>query len=101
MDTDISHAEDLSERRFRTLFFVLRLGGVPCNMKNISIINDIYNGVAVVCICVTYFSVIMDTIVSRHNLGETMNSVRLAYAFGLTVWMSFSARFVSSKSIVM
>jgi uncharacterized membrane protein len=101
MDTDVSHAKDLSERRFRTLFFVLRLGGVPCNMKNISIIHAIYNGVAVVCICVTYFSVIMDTIVSRQNLEETMNNVRVAYAFGIIVWMYFSARYVSCKAIVM
>jgi hypothetical protein len=59
MDTDASHAKDLSERRFRSLFFVMRLGGVPCNMKNISTVHAIYNGVIAVCFCITYFSLIM------------------------------------------
>jgi hypothetical protein len=101
MDTDISQAKDLSERRFHILFFVMRLGGVPCNMKNISTVHAIYNGVIVACFCVTYFSVIMDTIVSRQNLEETMNNVRVGYTFGLITWIYFSVRYVSSQTIVM
>jgi hypothetical protein len=101
MDTDISHAKDLSERRFRTLFFVLRLGGVPFNMKNVSIVHAIYNGVLVVCFCVTYFSVIMGFTVRNQNLEETMNNVRTVYGFGLVTWMYFSVRYVSSQTIVM
>jgi hypothetical protein len=101
MDTDISHAKDLAERRFRTVIFITRLGGVPCNMKNISKVHAIYNGVVAVCFCVTYFSIIMDTIVSRQNLEETMNNVRVAYGFGLITWMYLSVRYVSSQTIVM
>jgi hypothetical protein len=92
MDTDISHAKDLSERRFRTLFFVMRLGAVPCNMKNISTVHTTYNVVIVMCFCVTYFSLIMGFIFTRQNLKETMNNVRLAYVFGLITWMYLSVR---------
>jgi hypothetical protein len=92
MDTDISQARDMSERRFRTLFFLMRLGGVPFNMKNISTVHAIYNGVVVLCMYVTFFSVIMDTIVSRQNLEETMNNVRVVYGFGVITWMYSSVR---------
>jgi hypothetical protein len=101
MDTDTSHAKDLSERRFRTLFFVMRLAGIPFNMKTISIIHVTYNGVVVMCFCVTYFSVIMETVISRQNLRETMNNVRAAYAFGLITWTYFSVRYIISQSIIM
>jgi len=55
MDTDISHAKDLSERRFRSQFFLLRLGGVPFNMEKISIVHAIHNGVIVMWFCITFF----------------------------------------------
>jgi hypothetical protein len=101
MDTDISHAKDLAERRFRTLFFVMRLGGVPCNMKNISTVHAIYNRVIGVCFCVTYFSLIIGFIVTRQTLEETMNNVRAAYVFGIITWIYLSVRYVISQSIVM
>jgi hypothetical protein len=101
MEADISHTKDLSERRFRTLFFVMRLGGVPCNTKNISTVHATYNGVIVTCFCVTYFSVIMGFIVTRESLEETMNNVRVAYIFGTITWMYLSVRYVSSHPIVM
>jgi hypothetical protein len=101
MDTDISHVKDLSERRFRILFFAMRLGGVPFHMKNISTLHATYNVVTVVCFCVTYFSVIMGITVMSQNLEETMNNVRLAYVFIFITWMYFSVRYVSSQTIVM
>jgi hypothetical protein len=101
MDIDISHAKVLSERRFRTLFFVMRLGGVPFNMKNISTVHAIYNGAILMCFCVTYFSVIMGFIVTRHNLEETMNNVRLVYGLGIVTWTYLIVRYVSSQYIVM
>jgi hypothetical protein len=101
MDTDVSHAKDLAERRFRTLFFVMRLGGVPCNMKNVSIVHAIYNVVTVVCYCVTYFFIVMEFTVTTQSLEETMNNFRAAYAFGLVSWTYLSVRYVRSQSILM
>jgi len=101
MDTDTTYSKDLSERRFRTLFFVLRLAAVPCNMKNISIAHVTYNVVVVVCYCLTFFSVTMDIIVNRQYLEETMNNVRAAYILAFSIWTHFSVRYVSSQSIVM
>jgi hypothetical protein len=93
---DTAPANNLNESRFKTLLFVLRLGGIPLNIKSVSAVNTLYNATIILCYYVTMMCLYMDTFVHRHHLVQAMKKLRVIMGMQGCVWMHFSLRYVTS-----
>jgi len=79
--------QGLSEIRLDTMVFLLRVGGVPCKMKNVSTIYVIYMITVTICAATTYLGIFIDVFVHRDDLGRAMTSLRALISFMSIVWI--------------
>jgi hypothetical protein len=84
---------NLTERRFKTLLYYLRLVGIPLNKKSASAVNIVYNGFVIVCFYITIVSIYTDSYVHRHELGYVMKKIRVLLGMNLVTWLHFSFRY--------
>jgi hypothetical protein len=88
-----SHKGNRTERRFGTLLFVIRMGGIAVNMKTQPTSHFVYNVYLVLCYYVTYLSVFMDYLQKTDDLEESMKNVRMMFAMGFVSWIHLSFRY--------
>jgi hypothetical protein len=91
-NTEVLHCGNLHERRFKTILFIFRLGGVPIKLKSVSRVNRVYNATMIACFYITLVSVFMDTFVHRHQLEYTMKRSRALLGLMLVSWVHLSSR---------
>jgi hypothetical protein len=84
---------DLTERRFKTFLYYLRLGGIPLNIRSPSAVHTVYNGVIIVCFYITTISIYTDSYVHRHELEYVMRKIRVLLGMNLVTWLHFSFRY--------
>jgi hypothetical protein len=89
---NVSGCNNLHESRFKALFFIFRLGGLPIKLKSVSRINTIYSATIIMCYYITSVSLSMDTFVHRGHLVYAMKKLRVLIAFIIAVWMHISFR---------
>jgi hypothetical protein len=77
---------------FKVPLFLVRLGGVPVGMRNASKFNSLYNEILAVCYYSTYLSVIMDYVVKRDDMVESMKNVRMIFGMAVIGWMHLYLR---------
>jgi hypothetical protein len=92
MDADESHEHGLTDRRFGTLLFMLRMGGIAINMRPQARAHVVYNVYAVSSFYITFCSVFMDYLHKKDNLEESMKNVRILFGMALVSWIHFSFR---------
>jgi hypothetical protein len=92
---DTAGANNLNESRFKTLLLVLRLGGIPLNIKSVSTVNTMYNWTIILCYYITMMCLYMDTFVHRHHLVQAMKKLRVIMGMQGCVWIHFSLRYVT------
>ena len=95
MKSYISCDNQLHQRRFMLSLYILRMGGISVNMKSSSKCNIMYSVVCVVCLLITFFCVMMDTITHRHDLVHAMQKLRIILAMSLVIWIHLSLRYVT------
>jgi hypothetical protein len=83
---------NLTERRFKTFLYYLRLVGIPLNITSPSAANTVYNGVIIVCFYITTISIYMDSYVHRHELDYVMRKIRVLLGMNLVTWIHLSIR---------
>jgi energy-converting hydrogenase Eha subunit F len=83
---------NLHESRFKILFFIFRLAGLPIKLKPVSRIQTVYSATIIVCNYVTTVSVFMDTFVQTRNLEDVMKKLRLLIGFIYFAWLHLSFR---------
>jgi hypothetical protein len=89
---DTTSRNNLSERRFETLLFLIRFAGIPVNVKSVSVVKAVYNlTVTVFCYTITVF-LHMDTFVRRHQLVDVMNKIRALLVIYCIMWAHISLR---------
>jgi hypothetical protein len=91
-NVDTARTNERSESRFKTLLFVLRLGGIPLNMKSVSAVNTVYSATIIACYYSTMLCLYMDTFAHRHHLVQAMKKLRVIMGMQGCVWMHFSLR---------
>jgi hypothetical protein len=91
---EVSCDKKLSNSRFKTLLYFLRVGGIPLQNKSLTKINSLYKAVCVVCYYSSFACAFMDTFVHRYDLMEAMKKIRVFFAMSLVAWMHFSLRYV-------
>jgi hypothetical protein len=92
MESKESEVKGLSEGRFSSIIFSLRLAGIPFKMKRISIIYAIYMITVNFCACCTVLGMFVDVYVHRDDLGHVMTNIRVLFPMVDVVWIYFSCR---------
>lgn len=93
MDVDESHKDDLRKRRFGTLLFMFRIGGIAVDLNPQPRAHTMYNVYLVLSYYLTFLSVFMDYLQKRDNLKESMKNVRLLFAMGYISCIHFILRY--------
>jgi hypothetical protein len=83
---------DVTEGRFSILYMLLRIGGVPINMKNPSILTAVYNVLVTLHGYALYLAFCMDVIVYRDDLKRFMTSFRSLSSASIVVWLLLNLR---------
>jgi hypothetical protein len=93
VNADTSCDIKLSERRFKTLLSLLRVGGMPINMKSVSTVRTAYNVFITFCYYYTTLCVSVDTFVHRHHLVQAMKKFRVLMGMLVSTWIHLSLRY--------
>jgi hypothetical protein len=86
----------LLDSRFSSIIFLLRLAGIPLNMKKISIIYAIYMITAIFCTCTTVLGMFVDVCLQRDDLGHVMKNIRMLIPTANNWWIYAYARYVKT-----
>jgi len=76
----------LSGSRFGSTI-LLRIAGIPFQMKKISTIYAIYMRTVIICTSTTYLGMFGDVYVHRDDLGRAMTTVRALIPFTNIMWI--------------
>jgi len=87
MKTEKTKLKGLSEVRFRSTIFLLRMAGVPFQMKKVSTIYIIYMVTVIVCCFSTILGMFVDVYVHWDELGRAMTSIRALFPFTNVMWI--------------
>jgi len=82
----------LSERRFGSIIFILRMVGIPCKMKKLSTIYALYMITVIICATTTYLGMCADVYVHCEDLGRTMTTMRALFPFTNFMWIFSNCR---------
>jgi len=92
MDNEVPKLKELSNSRFGSIIFLLRLAGIPLNMKNMSTLYAIYMVTVIFCTCTTFVGMFADVYIHRDDLGHVMTNFRALIGFTNSLWMLFYCR---------
>jgi hypothetical protein len=92
MDNELLKVKKLSNSRFESIIFLLRLAGIPFKMKKTSTIYDIYTITAISCTCTTFVGMIIDVYIHRDDLGHFMTNIRNSIGFTNSILLFFYCR---------
>jgi len=100
MESDGTKMKSPSERRFGSIIFLLRLAGIPFQMKKISTIYAIYMTTLIFCGFTTYIGLLFDGYVHLDDLERTMTSMRMLIPFTNIMWLYTYCRYVRTLTII-
>jgi hypothetical protein len=92
MDNEVSEVKGLSNSRFDSIIFLLRLAGIPFKMKKMSTLYVIYMITVISCTCTTCVGMFVDVYIHRQDLGHVMKNIRVSIGFTNVLWMLFYCR---------
>ena len=92
MDNEVPKVKRLSNSRFGAIIFLLRLTGIPFQMKKLSTLYAIYMITVISCSCTTFVGMFVDVYVHRDDLGHVMTNIRASIGFTNVLWVFFYCR---------
>jgi hypothetical protein len=92
MHYEVPKVKGLSNSRFDSIIFLLRLAGIPFKMKNMSTLYAIYMITAISCTCTTFVGMFVDVYIHRDDLGHVMTNIRVSITITNAVWMYLYCR---------
>jgi hypothetical protein len=92
MDNEVTQVKGLSNSRFGSTIFLLRLAGISFKMKKMSTLYAIYMITAISCTCTTFVGMYVDVYIHRDELRHVMTNIRVSVAFTNVIWMVFYCR---------
>jgi len=92
MDNEFPKVKGLSNSRFASIIFLLRLTGIPFQMKKMSTLYAIYMITVISCFCTTFAGMFVDVYIHRDDLGHVMTNIRVSIGFTNALWMFFYCR---------
>jgi len=92
MDNVVTKVKRLSNSRFGLNIFLLRLAGIPFQIKKMSTLYAIYMIIAISCTCTTFVGMFVDVYLHRDDLGHVMTNIRASIGFTNVLWVFFYCR---------
>jgi hypothetical protein len=92
MDNNVPKVKGLSNTRFGSIIFLLRLAGIPFKMKKMSTVYAIYMKTVISCTCTTFVGMFVDMYIHRDDLGHVMTNTRTSIGFTNVLLMVFYCR---------
>jgi hypothetical protein len=92
MDNELPEVKELSNSRFGSIIFLLRLAGIPFKIKKMSTIYAIYMITVISCTCTTFVGMFVDVYIHRDDLGHAMTNIRASIGFTNVLWIFLYCR---------
>ena len=92
METEETKVKGLSEDRFSSIIFLLRIAGIPFKMKEMSTVYIIYMVTVIIGTCSIFLGLFVDVYIHRDNLGHVMTTIRVLTGMTNILWIYFSCR---------
>ena len=92
MNNEVPKVKGLSNSRYGSIIFLLRLAGIPFKMKKISTLYTVYMITVISCTCTTYVGMFVDVYVHRDDLRHVMTNIRVSIAWTNILWTFFYCR---------
>jgi len=92
MDNEVQEVKGLSNRRFGSIIFLLRLAGIPFKMKNMSTLYAVYMIITIFSACTTFLGMCVDVYIHRNDVGHVMTNIRFTIGFMNVLWIFFYCR---------
>jgi hypothetical protein len=99
MDSGEPKLKELSEERFGSIIFFLRLGGIPFKTRKLSTIYAIYMTTAIICSFTVFLGFFADLYVHLDDLGYAMTNMRLLISMTDVLWLLTCCRYVRTVAI--
>jgi len=77
----------LSEIRFGSMMFLLRMAGIPLQMKKRKPLYTIYMVTVIVCSCSAFIGMSDDAYIHRDDLGRAMSTMRVLFSMTNIMWI--------------
>jgi hypothetical protein len=77
---------------FRIPILFLIFGGIPIKLQAVSTVNRIYNKVMTVCYYITFLSVVMDLVLKKGDMNESMKNIRTIFLMVFLIWLHLYLR---------
>ena len=77
----------LSEIRFVSMIFLLRMAGIPLKMKKLKPLYTIYMVTVIVCSCSSFTGVYVDVYIHWDDLGRAMTTIRVLFSMANVMWI--------------
>ena len=87
MNNKETELNGLSESRFGSMIFLLRMAGIPFRMKKVSTIYAIYMIAVIICAATTYLGLLGDVYIHWDDLGRAMTSMRTLISLTNVMWI--------------
>ena len=92
MDNVVTKVKGMSNSRFGSIIFLLRLAGIPFQMKKMSTLYAIYMIIAISCTCTTFVGMFVDVYIHRDDLGHVMTNIRVSIGVINVIWVFLYCR---------
>jgi hypothetical protein len=92
MDSGKPKLKEVSDDRFGSIIFFLRLGVIPFKMRNLSTKYAIYMTTGIICSCVSIPGLFADVYVHWDDLGRAMRNLRLLFTGTDLLWLYICCR---------
>ena len=99
MYTEVPKVKELSNSRFGSIIFLLRMAGIPFKIEKISTIYAIYMITVIICSCSTFIGMFVDVYIHREELGRAMTNLRVSIPYTNLLFIYFYCRYVRTLVI--
>jgi hypothetical protein len=99
MEGEDTKINSLSECRFSSIIFLLRISGIPFQMKKISTIYTVCMATLIVCSFATALGMLFDVYIHRNDLGQAMITMRVLIPLLNSLWIYIYFRYVRKLTI--
>jgi hypothetical protein len=99
MCTEVPKLKGLSNSRFGSIIFLLRMAGIPFKMKQISTTYALYMITVIICSCSTFIGMFVDVYIHRDELGRAMTNLRVSIPYTNLLFLYFYCRYVATLVI--
>ena len=92
MNTEKPKLKGMSESRFGSMIFLLRMAGVSLQMKKVSTIYAVYMITVTVCTFGMYIGMFVDVYIHWDELGHAMTTMRVLIPYTNAIWIFLYCR---------